>query len=50
MKSWIRAKNVFQTAMSGERKFPMCVMRSPMTNGCPWALARMLACRKPART
>ena len=47
MKSWIRAKNVFQTAMSGERKLPMCVMRSPTTNGCPWALARMLACTKP---
>ena len=33
MKSWISAKKVFHTAMSGATKFPMCVMRSPITNG-----------------
>ncbi len=47
MKSWISAKKVFHTAMSGATKFPMWVMRSPMTKGWPWALARMLASTKP---
>ena len=47
MKSWISAKKVFHTAMSGETKFPMCVMKSPRTNGCPLALARMLFSTKP---
>ena len=47
MKSWISAKNVFHTAISGATKFPMCVMRSPTTKGWPWALARMLASTKP---
>ena len=47
MKSWISAKNVFHTAMSGDTKFPMCVMKSPRTNGCPLALARMLFSTKP---
>ena len=42
MKSWISAKNVFHTAMSGDTKFPMWVMKSPRTKGCPLALARMM--------
>ena len=33
MKSWISAKNVFHTATSGARKFPMWVIRSPRTKG-----------------
>ena len=33
MQSWISAKKVFHTAMSGATKFPMWVMRSPMTKG-----------------
>ena len=47
MKSWISAKNVFHTAISGDTKFPMCVIRSPRTKGCPLALARMLFSTKP---
>ncbi len=47
MKSWIRAKNVFHTAMSGPTKFPMWVMRSPRTKGCPLALGRMNVSTKP---
>ena len=47
MKSWISAKKVFHTAMSGDTKFPMWVMRSPRTKGCPLALARMLVSTKP---
>ena len=47
MKSWISAKNVFHTAMSGDTKFPMCVMKSPRTKGCPLALARMLSSTNP---
>ncbi len=47
MKSWISAKNVFHTAMSGATKLPMWVMRSPTTKGWPWAWAKMLASTKP---
>ncbi len=47
MPSWIRAKNVFHTAMSGARKFPMWVIRSPTTKGCPLALLRMKESTKP---
>ena len=39
MKSWISAKKVFHTATSGATKFPMWVMRSPRTKGCPWRWA-----------
>ncbi len=47
MNSWISAKNVFQTAMSGDRKWPTCVMRSPMTKGWPFALLRTNVVMKP---
>ncbi len=47
MKSWISAKKVFHTATSGATKFPMCVMRSARTNGCPLALGRMNEVTKP---
>ena len=47
MKSWISAKKVFHTAMSGATKFPMWVMRSPRTKGCPLALGRMNVSTKP---
>ncbi len=47
MKSWISAKKVFHTAMSGATKWPTWVMRSPRTKGWPWALSRMQVSTKP---
>ncbi len=41
MKSWISAKKVLHTAMSGDRKVPTWVMRSPTTKGWPVALPAM---------
>ena len=47
MHNWIRAKNVFQTAMWGLRKWPMWVRNQEIGAGCPLALARMKLCTKP---
>ena len=47
MASWMSAKKVFHTAMSGDTKLPTWVMRSPMTKGWPAALSRMKVSTKP---
>ncbi len=41
MSSWIKAKKVFQTAISGDRKWPMWVMRELTNRRLPLALGRM---------